>query len=366
MNQDVPNILLITARADFGGGPEHLYRLLKMLNREVNFFIACPKDYPYWDRYIEVIGENRLIEIPHRKFSIPVLRNIIAFAREKKIDIIHSHGKGAGIYSRLLSAFTGIKCIHTFHGIHTGEYSALKKFFYLTIERFLSAFTRKFISVSDSEAGRVMHSGITGRDKLVIIPNGTTIPDEISAFNYDQEIYRLITITRFDYAKNSLLLIPIAKEILDNNIDKKFRFAVLGKGEEEEEFRKRLKEEKIEEYFDLEGFVPDTGEYLKNSFCYISTSRWEGLPLGVLEAMSYGVPVIGSDVTGNKDLIQHDVNGYLYDITNPGKAADFILALAGNKEKHKLFAVNGRNIAEKDYSLNSMAEKTLKIYQGLR
>jgi hypothetical protein len=59
MNNNLKNILIITARADFGGGPEHVYRLLKLLHKDVNFFVACPKDYPYWERYSDIIGREK-------------------------------------------------------------------------------------------------------------------------------------------------------------------------------------------------------------------------------------------------------------------------------------------------------------------
>lgn len=363
MNDPGINILIVTVRADFGGGPEHIYRLIKSINGRVNFFIACPHDYPYYNLYKEAVGTSNIIEIPHRKFSFTYLFKLYSFARSNGINIIHSHGKGAGIYGRLLSLLTNKKCIHTFHGIHIGNYSSFQKALYLWVERFLSLFTDEFISVSESEAGTVRKLKITQPGKINIIHNGTDIPPEISSFGFNNDIFNIVTITRFDYAKNSLLLIPICRELQKIKDSVNFRLVILGSGEEEAEFKRIISSENIENLFELKGFVNNTGEFLKGSFCYISTSRWEGLPLGILEALSYGIPVIATNVNGNRDIIEHNKNGFLFDIAHPAEAAEYIMKLAGDKELHKYLSQNGRNIIREKYSLSDMADKTYNLYR---
>ena len=95
-------ILLISVRADFGGGPEHIYRLVQKLKDEIEIYIACPNDYPYWNRYERLVNAERMIRIPHRKFKLYAVSSLIFFLHKHQIDLIHSHGKGAGIYGRTL------------------------------------------------------------------------------------------------------------------------------------------------------------------------------------------------------------------------------------------------------------------------
>jgi len=111
-------ILHISSRADFGGGPEHLFQLLKSAKNKMDVFAACPNDFPYYEKYRELLGKDKIIIIPHRKFSPSVFVKLISFITGNGINIVHSHGKGAGIYSRLLYLFTNIKVVHTFHGLH--------------------------------------------------------------------------------------------------------------------------------------------------------------------------------------------------------------------------------------------------------
>jgi len=96
MDKTAIKVLIISSRADYGGGPEHIYKLISLLHEEVIFYVACPIDIPYWHRYSELLTVNNLFEIPHRKFSIKYLLALRTFTKNNKIDIIHSHGKGAG------------------------------------------------------------------------------------------------------------------------------------------------------------------------------------------------------------------------------------------------------------------------------
>lgn len=61
---------MITARADYGGAPQQIYRLIAALPPHVEVFIACPRDYPYWERYADKLGEARMVEIPHRRLTL--------------------------------------------------------------------------------------------------------------------------------------------------------------------------------------------------------------------------------------------------------------------------------------------------------
>ncbi len=210
-----------------------------------------------------------------------------------------------------------------------------------------------------------MGSGFAPSRKIVLIPNGTPIPQKTASYSFgSSSTPDIATITRFDIAKNTALLIPVAEELL--KVTNNFRFTIIGTGEYYEEFRNAITQKKLESCFNLTGSVLNSGDYLINSFCYISTSRWEGLPLGVLEAMSYALPVVATDVTGNNDLIEGNINGCLYSIDKPADAAACILKLLNNEGLYRSFAVNARKKVIEHYSLSVMAEKTYNLYSGLK
>ena len=359
-------ILIITSRADFGGGPKHIYSLIKELNSKIDFAIACPKDYPYFDLYSKIVGFDNIVEIPHRKFSFSYLFLLIKFVKKNNIHIIHSHGKGAGIYSRLLSSFTGVNALHTFHGIHIDQYNFLTRLLYLFIEKILALFTKRFITVSDSEKDRVIKLKIADKKKIIKIENGIEIDkNKVVKFNSDLNVYNIITVSRFDFAKNSDLLFPICKEL--NSFDPKFNYAVniLGDGELKDIFEQKIISNELTDKIKLLGTQIDISDILINSFCYISTSKWEGMPLGVIEAMAAGLPIIATNVLGNKDVVKNNVNGFLFDINNPREAAEYIIKLANDLELWERFSKSSREIAEKNYSAKRMADETIDLYKKM-
>lgn len=366
MNKKNLNVLIITARADFGGGPEHIYSLLKALHKNNNFYVACPDDIPYKRRFTELLGENKIILIPHRKFKFTTLLNLKAFTKKNSINVIHSHGKGAGIYGRLLSFLTGIPCVHTFHGFHTGNYNHIQKYFYRLIEKILSLLTKKIISVSKGELEILLQNKISSPSKITIIENAVEIPAQsISEQNFSSKPKIITTFTRFNYQKNSSQLIEIFKELKERKVAQFFKLALLGSGGEETEIRKMAKENGLNEIFVFSGTVENPGKYLEDSFCYISTSRWEGMPLAVLEAMSYGVPVIATNVIGNNDLVEDNKTGFLYNLESSKEAADFIIKLSEDFKLWKSFVKESREKIIKRFSLERMAKETEDIYNSV-
>ncbi|NWF49790.1 MAG: glycosyltransferase [Ignavibacteriaceae bacterium] len=365
MHIEKKRIILITARADYGGGPEHVFRLLESLAGEYDFFIACPDDFPYFQKYSSLIGREKIIVIPHRKFTLSAFLRLLRFIRVKKIQLIHSHGKGGGIYSRLLSMFSRIECLHSFHGIHFSSNGFLS-FIQKNIEKILSGFTKVFICVSESERRLAIQNRITKSSKIKVIPNGVNIsrykPSDVLL---DDNVLKFISITRFDRAKNSSMIISIIKHLRKMNAGKSFRCLLVGDGPEKESIVKKASVEGLENEIFFIPFTPEPDKYFQESFCYISTSLREGLSLSVLEAMSAGVPCILSRVEGNIDLVTDGVNGFLFDINNPSEAAKCIFKLAGDKNLWKVFSEKSALLIKENFTVRIMAEKISKLYSEL-
>ena len=136
-------------------------------------------------------------------------------------------------------------------------------------------------------------------------------------------------------------------------------------GPEQKDIQKLCVDNDLIEYIFLPGATTNNKQELLNSFCYISTSRWEGLPLGVLEAFAYGLPVIASNVVGNYDLIDNKINGFLFELNKPEIAAENLLQLASDRELWLKLSQNARSKAEKNYNIKQMVSKTKQLYLNI-
>lgn len=305
-------ILFITLRADHGGGPKHVDLLINNLSSEIEIYLACPQDRPYYDLWNESKNVKDIFILLHRKFSARKLLELNKFIKDNDIKIIHSHGKGAGIYSRMLKILNPrLKIIHTLHGVHIGEYGFLKKSAYIFLERFLTLFTDKFINVSNGENNVCLELRLFKKSKSEVVYNGikALLKDDNAKIKFDLSAKKVVTtISRFDYAKNMSLAYGIAKNFKDNS---SIVFLWLGDGDDRIKFESMAQKDGANIIFT--GFTCKVPAYLSATDIYLSTSRWEGLPYALIEAQSLGIPIVATNVVGNNEVVENGKNGFLFE-----------------------------------------------------
>lgn len=310
-------VLHLTARADIGGGPEHVYQLVGHLPDAITSYIACPGEPPYHARYTDLVGAERMMELPHRAFNMAALRSLAQKIRSEKINLLHSHGKGAGLYSRLLGPMTGRPVVHTFHGLHEGSYGTAARVAYRSFERVSGLATRAAICVSAGEHDQIAAARLMPARKLKVIPNGVVISAPRTA-EPDCPPLRVIAVNRFDRQKNPDLLIEIARQVSELALP--VRITVFGAGERLDECRATVRRENLKEVISFEGPSARVREEMRGAHVFVSSSRWEGMPLAVLEAMAEGLPVVLTDVVGNRDVVETEgtaPSGQLFPLEDP-------------------------------------------------
>jgi glycosyltransferase involved in cell wall biosynthesis len=353
-------VLMITGRADFGGGPEHVYQLARAVSRSTPVFIAAPREEPYWSRYEALVGAERVIEIPHRRVSPAALARLVRFIKANGIDIVHAHGRAAGIYGRPAALLAGVRCFYTPHG--GTPVTSVRTAFYAAVDYLLSVFTNGVIAVSASEA-KALKTLCAFRGRLEVIPNGVEIPSNLDS--PDTRLagpLRVVHVTRYIFQKNPELLLEVISSLRDMGRLEAFEFVLLGDGPGRAEFEAGVASRGLGQWVKVLGAVSNPAPYLASAFCFVSTSRWEGMPLALLEAMARGVPVIASNVPGNQDAVTDHETGFLYDQCIPSAAAQRLVELAHYPVLWKQMVRAARQRAEAEFSLEAMAGATLRLY----
>ncbi len=359
------NVLLITVRADFGGAQQHMDLLINNFPKNINLFIAAPMDEPYYLQWKENKKVLDIFIIPYRKFSFLRFAKLIRYIINKKIDIVHSHGKGAGLYSRLIKLFIPrIRIVHTFHGLHIQKYNFFKKRLFVIYERMLSFFTDKFINVSNGEYQLCLKNKVFHEEKSVIIYNCVNQLDKIKnirhKLNLPEDKIVITTISRFDYPKNMDLAYDIANRC---KYKKNLVFLWIGDGEDKLKIEKRVKESGLNSII-FTGFKKNVEDYLNATDVYLSTSLWEGMPSAVLEALSLGIPVVATDVMGNNEIVEDNANGFLFNLSSPEAAVEKIELLLSNKTLYSTFSSNCEAIFKRKINVNNMIKDTVTVYKS--
>lgn len=348
------NILYLTVRSDFGGGPRHVAQLISSLSEKYKIYLAAPYGKPYGTEWRNNKKIKGILTIPYRKFSLKTLYQLKNYIKKNDIKIVHSHGNGAGIYSRLLKLLCPkIIVIHTFHGITNNYNSWYKYIANLMIGKVLKYLTDTFILVSNGEKQLGIQLGFINPGKSHVIYNGINDTGEKQIKSNPK--LNIVTLSRFDFPKNMDMAFSIAQQFKE---DKNIIFTWVGDGDDFQ----RLKDQSIKEKTNINfiGFSNEPIKYLKEGDIYLSTSRFEGLPYALIEAASVGLPIIATNVKGNNECVKDNENGFLFNSVNQGV---YFIKKLQDDDTRKRMGHQSRMFFLENFTLEKMIHKIILIYE---
>ncbi len=358
-------------RADLGGGSVHLALLLERLNcDQYEAYVAAPSDQHFSAHYQKFA--QKMTTIPFRSFSIVKLLQLRKFVEENKIHLIHSHGRGAGIYSRLLGRLVHLPVVHTFHGI-SYQKSSFFQSLGLKIEKWLGQFTTRLIHVSDSERKFGMEMGVSDLYRSRVIRNGIDVEsfsaqqskrEEMrSQLNLSNQDFVIGCVARFDSCKrHEDLILAISKVILRNpNV----KLILIGGGETKEKIKRLVKDRALDQYVQFLGERADAKLFYQAFDLFALVSSFEGLPLTPLEALASQCPVLLTYVRGNCDIIQHEITGILVPPHDPESLSHAIEHLIENISLREKLAKGGYEMVRENYSITETVNSIEALYREL-
>tara|TARA_Y100000589_G_scaffold186311_1_gene176430 strand:+ start:575 stop:1666 length:1092 start_codon:yes stop_codon:yes gene_type:complete len=359
MNGSKTKILLISASGKTGGGPSHIFLLKELLKNEFDFYLAMP----FFNPISRNFDKEKYLTISERRISLIDIIRLIKFSRKNSINIIHAHGKGAGLIARIIKIFLNKPLIYTYHGIHTNCLSRLNKFLYIFYENITGWLDNEKVFVSLSERKQTKYLKIFIGKNNRIINNSTK---KMSRIKINQEKNNLklginnnkkniISICRLVDQKNIFEIFNIAEKL------KIYNFIVLGEGYLFKEAKIYLKNKDIKNVF-LFGNQRDIFKYLYESDLFLSTSLYEGHPISILEAMSIGLPILASKVTGNIDTIKNDFSGFFYKLGDIKQASYLIEKIMKNNALKLKFSDNSFFMHRKLFTTSKMKNSYISLY----
>lgn len=341
-------ILFITVRADVGGGQKNLFDLTSYYRDQykIEMTIASPDEKPFADKFKTIVDD--FITIPKRTFSFISFFKILNHCRKYNIQTVHTHGRGAGVYGRLLSLF-GLKCIHTLHGIHIED--NIKGKLKLFLDRLLHSLTTHYIFVSHDEKQVFYDIGFSHTVPSTVIENGVdhlSIKEEFNSHREKRPSYTLGTLARLHYQKGIDLLIDTVSRKKDFLQDNNIQILIAGDGPDKDQLNQKVLDHGLSSLIQFTGQTFSPVRFLATLDCYISFARWEGLPLSVLEAKACQLPTLLSNVVGHQN--------FDYRFNNDDEFIEKLNSII-KEEVHPL-------PLEEKFTLSHMAKKTFLIYQG--
>ena len=352
---------MISSNSSLGGGTKHMFMLGKNLNKNFEVYYAMPEN----KNFMTYLNKNNYIPIKERSISLKDIIKLNIFIKKNSINIVHAHGKGAGVIARIAFLINKKPLIYTFHGIHLKCHNLLSRILYILYENLLGHLDFIKILVSKSEKVYAIKSKIfLGKDHLIInngVRNRNNKNLEISQNYSNNKVnskVKVISVGRFVSQKNINEIIKISKEL--PNLD----FQIIGDGPLWQSINNSIRDFKIKNV-KLLGEKNDVFKYLYKADIFLSTSLYEGLPISILEAMSIGLPIVASNVTGNLDTIVNGKSGYLYNLNDIDMAINYLNKLAKDiKLRYKIGNYSFKR-QRRFFSEELMIKKHIKIYKSI-
>lgn len=367
-------ILHIITLSEWGGAQQICFDLATNFDKEKFFVeVACKAGGPLVEKLREKGIKVHEMSSFRREISpindIKTLIRLCKLIKRGRYDIIHCHSTKAGLLGRVAARIAGCKqnyfTVHGWGFYNQEEYGWANKLI-VFLERILAKYTTAVICVSENDRKAGLKVKIA-KDKITVIKNGT----KWEVRETKEEAKKKLGITnkgtvfgmvgRFAYPKDPLTILKAAKIVIQDCPETKF--ILIGGGPLFGGCKIFVNKNKLENNVLLLGDRPpeETRELLLGFDVFVLISKFEGLPISIIEAMFAGLPVISSDVGGVPEIVYDQQNGFLIKNNDVGMLVEKMTFLIKNPQLQLLMGKESKRIACNEFDINNM----LKSYETL-
>ncbi|BBW97698.1 glycosyltransferase family 4 protein [Geobacillus sp. FSL W8-0032] len=278
-------------------------------------------------------------------------------------DIVHCHSSKAGALGRAAAYLCGIKnIVYTPHAYmaQSLNLSQKKMKFYVGLEKLFSKITKLTINVSEGERQFALQNGIVTINNSTVIYNGIPRKEKPQKIRGNNRII-IGTVARLSEQKDPITFYNIAKNIICKYESVDFRY--VGDGPFYEILKNKIESDNLQRRIQLVGFKNNISDQLQEFDIFITTSLYEGMPYALIEALAEGLPIVGTNVTGNNEIIFDGINGYLFNIKDVNGAVQVLEHLINNPEKIKSLGEQSYKIYIEKFTIEKMIKKLELTYQ---
>ena len=299
------------------------------------------------------------------------------FFRAERPDIVHTHSSKTGILGRLAAHSAGVEMIvHTVHGFaFPGESRKVRQAAFKYLERRAGKVTDTMIVLNDTDAAIARELLHVPDRRQALLPNGVDVgtyapvgPDQRqalrrSAFGIDSAEHVVIgMVGRLWLQKNPQCFVRAAIQVVAKR--EHVSFFMIGDGEFRTELEAAIQNSGFADRIRIMGWRSDVPDLLKALDLMVLPSRWEGMPLAILEAMSSAVPVVASNIPGNFHLISDGCDGRLFPLDDDDALARALIDLIDDPAKRLRFSAQSRAKVLANYTLSTRMDRITAIYEG--
>lgn len=355
-------ILLVSTNADLGGAPRHVHDLALGLAPHFDVHVAFGEDGPIRHR-LRHAGISTHV-IPGIRSNIDPVQDvrstralIALIQRIGQVRLLHAHSAKAGMVARLAARSAGLPVIYTVHGWGFGPGRSPRRAAVVrAIEWALRPLTTHYIMVSAADGRLGQETLGIPSDHYTVIHNA--VPDRQNTASPETST-DLVMVARAEYPKDhELALRAFARTTGEATL------TLVGGGTDDAGFVERarswagVRQDQVR----FLGARDDIESLMAQAGVLVLLSRFEGLPLAVLEGMRAGLPVLASDVGGIPEIITDERNGILVPVGGLDEAARAMQRLIDDPQRRGVMGRRGRERFEAEISVTAMIRAVARVY----
>jgi glycosyltransferase involved in cell wall biosynthesis len=260
---------------------------------------------------------------PLRPENAAALARVRSLIRRLAPDIVHCHSSIGGVIGRLAAVGTTATTVYTPNGLVQGRAATL-------VERLLGRITDRFVAVSETEGFDVTRRRLVAPEHLVVIPNGISVepvpPRDLRSLLGVGPVTPLVgTMGRLLPQKAPEVFVRACAAVKQSCPEA--HFVLIGDGPLRQVVSDLVEANGLQSSFHWLRELPSAAAYLHDLTVFALASRFEGGPYSPLEAIRADVPVVLSDVVGNRDVIEHRTSGLFVPPDDSALLAEALLEL---------------------------------------
>lgn len=352
------------------GAEKLIFDITKRIDKsKIDCYVCAISKGNSYNFFVNKLNKNKVSTFclykGYEKDRFKSIYKLVNYIYENDIDYIHTHCSSPDFYGKIAGLLTSRPVYSTIH--NSKGYSRFLQLLFRSI-------TKKYIAISKQVKKYMINELSLPNNRIKLIFNGVDISKFKEAnINVNQKKRSLgiplqkkviINVGRITEQKGQKTIIEAARKIVNKRND--IIFLIVGDKSYNRDLYNNLKKKidnyNLKKYIRFTGIREDVNELLAMSDVFVLPSIFEGLPITLLEAIFSKIPIVASDVGGNRELIKNGESGYLIPTNNSVLLAKKIINLLNNENVSESMVEKAYNDAINKFDIRTTVAKYEKLY----
>jgi len=354
-----------------GGVETSLVLLFRHLDHsKFELHLVCPPDTALARRAAELGVRVHPVAMVRNVSPLRDLLGLIALCRlmrRERYDLVHAHSAKGGYLGRLAAWLTRTRpVLYAPRAFSYLSQRGIARWLFLTLERIARPVTDVVVAASESEQERAIREVGFCAERVSLVRNGID-PGELRQHpRQATHVGRVLMVARLSYQKNPAMFVRVARRVTERVPEA--RFTMLGAGfasPDEVAVRAMIREAGLDTAVEIVPWASRAETLDRIAACgvFVLTSRFEGMPNTVLEAMALGRPVVATAVDGTKDVVRDGSTGMLVPVDGDSEMATAIVQLLEEPDLAARCGREGAAVAERDFDISLTVRALERLYE---